>query len=106
MLTNIGYEVVVTKDGAEAIEIYKEAKESGDTFDAVIMDLTIPGGIGGKETIQVLMEIDPQVRAIVSSGYSKDPVMSNFTEYGFKEIMPKPYGMKQLSETLHKVLGA
>jgi len=73
-------------------------------FHAVIMDLTIPGGMGGKEAIAKLREIDANVKAIVSSGYSNDPVMANFTEYGFYGVVTKPYKMKDLSEVLRRVL--
>jgi len=103
MLRDIGYEAVVAVDGAEAIELYMEARESENPFDVVIMDLTIPGGLGGKETIQKLLEIDPEVKAIVSSGYSSDPIMANFKKHGFSGFIAKPYEIKQLSETLHKV---
>lgn len=104
MLEHLGYEVEFAKDGAEAIELYKKAKESGEPFDAVIMDLTIPGGMGGKEAIQRLLEIDPQVKAIVSSGYSNDPIMSNFIEYGFSGVVVKPYKIEDLSKTLHEIM--
>ncbi|MFC2021371.1 PAS domain S-box protein [Chloroflexota bacterium] len=104
-LTGIGYEVVLTKDGAEAIEQYVKAKESGQPFSAVIMDLTIPGGMGGKEAIKKLLEIDPDAMVIVSSGYSSDPIMSNFEEYGFSSVIAKPYIIEQLCETLSKLLG-
>ncbi len=104
MLSNIGYEVTTSIDGAETIEIYETAMGSGYPFDAVIIDLTIPGGMGGKETIQRLTKIDPAVKAIVSSGYSNDPVMANFAEYGFKGVVAKPYKARELSEVLHKVI--
>ena len=104
MLSSIGYEVITAIDGAEAIEIYKEAMSSDSPFDAIVMDLTIPGGMGGKETIQRLMEIDPEVKAIVSSGYSNDPVLANFREYGFMGFIPKPYKIQELSEILHGVI--
>ncbi|NMD40961.1 MAG: response regulator, partial [Deltaproteobacteria bacterium] len=71
---------------------------------AVIMDLTIPGGRGGKEVIRDLMALDPQVRAIVSSGYSNDPIMSNCTEYGFKGVVRKPFKMEDLRDVLQEVL--
>jgi nitrogen-specific signal transduction histidine kinase/CheY-like chemotaxis protein len=103
-LTAIGYKVTVAKDGAEAIELYKKAKTSEHPFDAVIMDLTIPGGMGGKETIQKLRELDPDIKAIVSSGYSKDPIMSNFRKYGFKGVIPKPYKLETISATLYETL--
>jgi len=99
-----GYEVEVAKDGAEAIDLYAKARESGQPFDAVILDLTIPGGMGGKETIKKLLEIDPDVKAIVSSGYSTDPIMSNFREYGFSAVAAKPYSIEALEETLGEIM--
>jgi len=104
MLENIGYEPTLAVDGAQAVEIYKKAKESGYTFDAVIVDLTIPGGMGGKEAIRELKEIDPEIKAVVSSGYSTDPIMANFREYGFSDVIAKPYKSKKLSEVLHRVM--
>jgi CheY-like chemotaxis protein len=104
MLKSIGYEICTATDGAEAIELYKKAAESGTSFDAVVMDLTIPGGMGGKEGIQRLLEIDPECKAIVSSGYSTDPVMADFKKYGFKGAVVKPYKLKELSEEVHKVI--
>lgn len=104
MLGHIGYEVEFAGDGDKAIELYKEAKESGHPFDAVIMDMTIPGGIGGKEAIKKLLEIDPDVKAIVSSGYFSDPIMSEFKRYGFRNVLAKPYRIKELTETLRKVI--
>ncbi|MBM4064788.1 MAG: response regulator [Planctomycetes bacterium] len=104
MLTKLGYEVDFARDGSEAIELYKKSKNSGRPFDAVIIDLTIPGGMGGKETMQKLLEIDPHVKAIVSSGYSDDAVMSNYTNYNFKGVIAKPYRIEELSRTVHSVL--
>lgn len=83
ILTGAGYNVELAKDGEEAIKHYTEARESGKPFDTVILDLTIPGGMGGKETIKKLLEIDPEVIAIVSSGYSTDLIISKFKKYGF-----------------------
>ena len=83
MLIALGYEVKFAEDGAEAIEFFTRGTDAGDPFAAVILDLTVPGGMGGKETMEKLLRIDPQVKAIVSSGYSDDPVMANFKEYGF-----------------------
>ncbi|MFC1949716.1 PAS domain S-box protein [Chloroflexota bacterium] len=103
-LTWIGYEVVLTKDGAEAIECYSKAKESGQPFDAVIMDLPIPGGMGGKEAIKKLLEIDPDATVIVSSGYATDPIMADYRKYGFSAVATKPYVIEQLNETLYKLL--
>lgn len=104
MLSGLGYEVITAIDGTEAIEIYKEAMVSDKPFGAVIMDLTIPGGMGGKEAIQKLMEIDQAAKAIVSSGYSSDPVLSNFRKYGFMGFIPKPYKMQELSEVLGEAM--
>ena len=84
--------------------LYAEAKASLQPFDAIIMDLTIPGGMGGRETIQKLLEVDPQAKAIVFSGYADDPVMSNFQEFGFQGFIKKPYNIKDVSEVLHRVL--
>ena len=104
MLKSIGYKVEFARDGAEAIEMYKNAKESGNAFDAVIMDLTIPAGMGGKEAIKKLLEIDPEAKAIVSSGYSNDPVMSDFRRYGFMGVVAKPYETKELGEVIYKTI--
>ncbi len=103
-LTDIGYEVELTVDGAQAIEQYANAKESGKPFDAVILDLTVPGGMGGKDVIKKMLEIDPSVKAIVSSGYSTDPIMSDFVEYGFSGVVAKPYKIEQLEKALHSIL--
>ena len=104
ILKHIGYEVELAEDGTEAIEMYKKALESRRPFDAVIMDLTIAGGMGGKEAIKEITKIDPKVKAIVSSGYSNDPVMSNFREYGFSGAVMKPYRIGELSEQIGKVI--
>ena len=98
------HRVVLTTDGAEAIERYKQAKQSGEPFDVVIMDLTIPGGMGGQEAIAYLRDIDPHVKAIVSSGYANDPIMADFERYGFTGVVSKPYKIEELNEVLHKVV--
>jgi CheY-like chemotaxis protein len=104
ILMELGYEVSCASDGAETIALYQDAARSGRPFDALIMDLTIPGGMGGKEAIQQLLNIDPQVIAIVSSGYSNDPIMSEFKKYGFRGVATKPYSIEKLSWVLHDVL--
>ncbi|MBZ0158473.1 MAG: PAS domain S-box protein [Alphaproteobacteria bacterium] len=104
ILQSVGYIVEVAEEGAAAIDLYRNARESGNPFDVVIMDLTIPGAMGGREAMQKLREIDPQVKAIVSSGYSHDPVMANYREYGFREVILKPYTAKELSDAVHKVV--
>ena len=104
MLSLLGYEVDVARDGEEAIELYRLAKKSDDPYTAVILDLTVPGGMGGKETILKLVEMDPKVRAIVSSGYSNDPIMSDYKRHGFSGVVAKPYSAEELSWTLNFVM--
>ena len=104
ILRELGYEVEFARDGNEAIDLYRKARESSHPFTAVIMDLTVPGGMGGKEAIQKLREINPDVKAIVSSGYSTDPVMSNFRKHGFCGVLAKPFKIKELGETLKEVM--
>ena len=104
MLNFIGCEVEFASDGEEAIEIYKEAIENNKKYDLVIMDLTIPGGMGGKETIKVLKALDPSIKAVVSSGYSTDEVMSDFKKYGFKGIIVKPYKIEDLSRVINEII--
>ena len=104
MLKAVGYEYELAKDGAEAVELYKRALDKGRPFDAAIMDLTIPGGLGGKEAVKKLIEIDPKVKAIVASGYFSDPVMADFKAYGFTGVITKPYDLQTLSRTLRTVL--
>ena len=99
-LKRFGYNVEVTKDGMEAIELYKKNIESGKAFDLVIVDLTVPGGLGGEKTIKKLLEIDPDVKAIVSSGYSTHPIMADFEKHGFKGLLIKPFEVKDLVEAL------
>ena len=103
-LGRLGYDVDVVKDGLETIELYKKARESGEAYDAVILDLTIPGGMGGREVIKILREIDPRVKAIVSSGYSNDPVMANYKEHGFDGVVAKPYRLHDLARVMHDLL--
>ncbi|MFA4916925.1 MAG: MEDS domain-containing protein [Syntrophales bacterium] len=105
MLSLIGCEVELTSDGAEVIGRFKEAKEAGQPFDAVILDLTVPGGMGGKEAIKGLLEIDPQVKAIVSSGYASDQIMSEYKKYGFSAVLNKPYTITDIEKTLGNLLG-
>ncbi len=90
-------------DGEEAIRAYGRALEQGTPFDLVIMDLTIPGGMGGREALVQLRKIDPGVRAVVSSGYANDPVMASFQEHGFAATMAKPYDIDTLRRTLDEL---
>ena len=104
MLASFGYLVSLAKDGQEAVELYKEAKETGEPYDVVIMDLTIPGGLGGIETMAILRQIDPEIKAVISSGYASDPVMSEYAKYGFSGVVTKPYKFDELLEALNKVI--
>lgn len=103
MLSLLECEVVETADGEAALAAHEAARAEGHPFDVVVMDLTIPGGMGGKEAIRRLRERDPQIRAIVSSGYSNDPVMAQYGAYGFDGVLPKPYLLKDLKRVLREV---
>lgn len=105
MLQFLGYDACFARNGNEAIDMYKKAEKSGSKYKAVILDLTIPGGMGGREAIKELIKIDPDVKAIVSSGYSNDPIMCNFKDYGFSGFLLKPYKIKELGDVLKKVAG-
>ncbi len=104
MLEYIGYDVDVAIDGAEALQKYKHAMASGQRFDAVIMDLTIPGGMSGKEAVKHLKKIDSGAKVIVTSGYSFDPVMANFRKFGFEDYLMKPFKLHDLSKIIHKAI--
>ncbi len=103
MLSMLGFEVALAKDGEEAINTYKQRMHTASSIDVIILDLTIPGGMGGIETIEKLLQIDPQVRVIVSSGYTEDPVMANYKKYGFSSMINKPFDMKELNEVITKI---
>ncbi len=105
MLDTMGYEVESVADGQQAVQVYREAMEEGKGFDAIIMDLTIPGGMGGREALEGLRRLDPDVRAVVSSGYSSHRIMSEYRKYGFSGVVAKPYRMGELSRVLKEVLG-
>jgi PAS domain S-box-containing protein len=100
MLEEIGYQVTTCSDGVEAIRFYTHARESGVAFQSVIMDLTIPGGMGGKEAAKEILAIDPTACLIVSSGYSNDPIMSDYSSYGFTGAIAKPYMIDELEKLL------
>lgn len=104
MLERFGCTVEVAINGNEAVRKYRESIESGNYFDAVILDLTISGGMGGKQTIIQLLNIDPEVKAIVSSGYSNDPVMASYSEYGFTDFIAKPFSSLELNRKIRKIL--
>lgn len=104
MLEDIGHEVIHAENGEQAIELFKQAMNSGNPVDLVIMDLTVLGGMGGKEALEKILEIAPDVKAIVSSGYSNDPVMANFSHYGFRNAVSKPYNHEQFCEVVNATL--
>ena len=104
MLAKIGHEAECVNDGSKAIAKYKEALNNGHPFDVVLLDLTVRGGMGGKETIRQLLKIDPKVKAIVSSGYSNDPMIAGFKEFGFSSVVSKPYKIEDLREVVQSVL--
>ncbi len=105
MLTQLGHEVVLATDGGEAVKLYRESLDSGRPFDLIIMDLTIPGGMNGKEAVQQVLNIDRSAKVIVSSGYSNDPILANYKEYGFRAAIAKPYVLQELSRVLYQVIG-
>lgn len=105
-LRRAGHEVVETKDGRETVEIYKDALENGNAFHLLICDLTIENGVGGVETMRQLLQIDPGILAIVSSGYSDAPAMSSPASFGFRGVLPKPYAPSELRAAVHRMLAA
>ena len=104
VLRFLGYDVMFAREGAAAIEMYKKEKQNGTPFDVVILDLSVPEGMDGKETIARLKEFDPSVKAVISSGYSHDPVVQNFTAYGFSGKLTKPYKINDMKEMLEQLL--
>lgn len=104
MLKRLGYQVDLAVDGNQVYSLYRQAREAGQPYDAVIIDLTIPGGMGARETIKRLLQLDPEVKAIVSSGYTNDRVMAEYWQLGFQGMITKPYSLKELSEVLLRVI--
>jgi DNA-binding NtrC family response regulator len=104
VLDFLNYDVMFAKEGSKAIDLYKQEKAAGVPFDIVILDLSVASGLGGKETIEQLRKYDPDVKAIVSTGYLNDPAVENFSRYGFCEKLTKPYALKDLKSLLEKVM--
>lgn len=104
MLEEMGQEVGVAVNGEQAIELYEEAKNEGRPFDLVIMDLTVPGGMGGKEAVREILARDPEAKVLVSSGYSTDPIIANYQDYGFSGAIAKPYRIQELSKAISRAL--
>lgn len=103
-LGKMGFAVTATKEGSEIVKAYEKALASNKPYDLVIMDLTVPGGMSGKQAIEELCKLDPNVKAIASSGYSTDPIMSNYKKYGFCGVISKPYDIHELNKVVHRVL--
>ena len=104
VVRRLGYDFESAADGMEAIEKYRAARNSGSPFDLVVLDLTIPGGMGGREAMAILRKEDPGVRAIVSSGYSSDMTMSTYHEHGFRGMIAKPYDIGALTAAIHAAM--
>ncbi len=104
MLGTLGYQVTLAKDGEETLALVEQAVSKAEPFDCIVMDLTVPGGMGGLQTMQMLQEKYPGTKAIVSSGFSTDPVMADYQTYGFQGVCTKPYSIKELSEIVRKVI--
>ena len=104
MLRRIGYEVTAVKDGEAAVREYTRARQEGRPYALVILDLTVPGGMGGRQAMEQLLKLDPAVRAIVSSGYSNDLVLSNYQAHGFRGMVSKPYEIADLAHAIERVL--
>ncbi len=103
-LADIGYDIELAREGSEALDKYHDAMKNGRPFDAVILDLTVRGGMGGKETMVKLLELDPRARAIVTSGYSTDDVMADYKKFGFKGMLAKPFKLEQLNQAIHALI--
>ncbi|MFN2366692.1 MAG: response regulator, partial [Desulfurivibrionaceae bacterium] len=91
-------------DGRQVLEMYREAVKGDTPYDIIILDLTVPGGMGGKETLDRLLEFDPDLKVIVSSGYANNPIMANYEEHGFSGVMPKPYKIEKVSKMLFDLI--
>jgi two-component system, cell cycle sensor histidine kinase and response regulator CckA len=104
MIEHLGYEAVCTKNGEETLSLIKQERAAGRDFSAIILDLVIPGGVGGREVVARIRETDKLIPIIVASGYSKDPVMANPTQFGFSGGIAKPFGLKDFGELMKNVI--
>lgn len=104
-LKSLGHKVIQVTEGSQAVEIYEKLQTEGTPVDMVIVDLTVPAGMGGRETAGQLLELDPEAKIVVASGYSNDPIMANYEGYGFKGAVSKPFGLAELSHVIHQILG-
>ena len=104
MLEKLGHIALEAENGEELIALFSKHKKNTIPVDVILMDLTVPGGMGGKEAMQEILTLDPNARAIVSSGYSNDPVMADYTKYGFKAAVTKPFLLKDLQHAILDVM--
>jgi CheY-like chemotaxis protein len=104
VLKQMGYEPELAEDGATAVQLYAQARQGGRGFDAAILDLTVRGAMGGQEAVRALRVLDPEVRAVVMSGHSDDRVMQEYSQYGFKGALTKPFDRETLVSVLTRVL--
>ncbi len=103
MLEHLGFDADFTDDGRKAVALYTRAVQDGNPYLATILDLTIPGGMGGKETLRLIKDYDPEAKVIVSSGYSNDPVMAHASQFGFSGFIAKPFNLHDLSKVLKQI---
>lgn len=103
MLSHLGYTVTTCTEGKEAIELYRQSLEAETPFWAVIVDLTIPAGLGGAQTAELILNMDPGACVIVSSGYSNDPIMANYQRNGFAASIAKPYSIDEFEQVLNSL---
>ncbi|HOI15684.1 MAG TPA: response regulator [Geobacteraceae bacterium] len=103
MLEELGWDVVCSCHGAEAVALYRKSIDEGMPFSMIILDLEVPNGIGGKEVMDELLPLDPDVRAVVSSGYYDEPVLANYQNYGFHAVLAKPYRIEDLTKVLREL---
>lgn len=106
LLKYLGYETLTVADGQEAIDVYRQQQEAGQPVDLVVMDLTIPGGMGGKDAAEKILVLDPGAKLVVASGYSHDPIMANYESFGFHGFLPKPFQLEDLQTVIHQILAA
>jgi len=104
VLHYLGYEVEFARDGSETVALYREAKDKGQPFSAVILDLNVADGKGAKETITELLQIDPQVKAVLTTGYSDDPIVSELSKHGFSAAVAVPYDLEKMKEILSMLI--
>jgi two-component system cell cycle sensor histidine kinase/response regulator CckA len=106
MLSKLGYTVFKATDGVEALNIVKEIAAKGEIFDVIILDLTIPGSIGGKEANEKIKMLSPSTRTIIFSGYANDPVLNQFSEYNFDGVLAKPFTVEDIGKVVKDVLSS